>query len=187
MNKALWLLVFQGLLGAFDTIYYHEWRARLAARGPLVAPELKLHAARTFIYGFIYCALPTLEWGGFWSVLLIILFAVEIVITLVDFRVEVDVRKPMGGLYHGERTTHALIGIAYGAMLAFLVPVLLDWLSKPTVLTATALPISQELKIILFVMAVGSFFSGARDLYAAFGLPYSQWPYQKIVGNSDVA
>ena len=137
MVNVLWLLVFQGLMGAFDTIYYHEWRGRLAARGPGVAPELKLHAARSFIYTFIYCTLPTLEWGGLWSLVLIALFVAEIVITLLDFRVEVDVRKPMGGLFHGERTTHALIGIAYGAMLAYLAPIILAWLSAPTGLRAT--------------------------------------------------
>jgi len=30
---ALWLLAIQGAIGAFDTLYYHEWRARLPARG----------------------------------------------------------------------------------------------------------------------------------------------------------
>jgi hypothetical protein len=29
MTIALWLLAIQGVIGAFDTIYYHEWRARL--------------------------------------------------------------------------------------------------------------------------------------------------------------
>jgi hypothetical protein len=31
--NALWLLAAQGLIGAFDTVYYHEWRARLPALG----------------------------------------------------------------------------------------------------------------------------------------------------------
>jgi len=33
MIVALWLLAIQGIIGAFDTLYYHEWRARLPARG----------------------------------------------------------------------------------------------------------------------------------------------------------
>ena len=32
MSVALWLLALQGVLGAADTAYYHEWRARLPAR-----------------------------------------------------------------------------------------------------------------------------------------------------------
>src|SRR5215475_9086450 len=51
MTTALWLLVIQGIIGAFDTLYYHEWRARLPARGSGTAPELKLHAARDFLNG----------------------------------------------------------------------------------------------------------------------------------------
>ena len=31
MTTALWLLAIQGLIGAFDTLYFHEWRARLPA------------------------------------------------------------------------------------------------------------------------------------------------------------
>ena len=34
MTWALWLLMLQGILGALDTLYYHEWRARLVAYGP---------------------------------------------------------------------------------------------------------------------------------------------------------
>jgi hypothetical protein len=179
MNRVLWLLVFQGLMGAFDTFYYHEWRAQLPARGALVAPELKLHAARSFIYSVIYCLLPCTEPHGLWAVGLAVLFIAEIIITLVDFRVEVDVRKPLGGLYHGERTTHALIGIAYGAMLAYLVPILIDWGTAPTALVMTTSPVPEKLRIFFFTMTVGSFFSGARDLYAAFGLPYCNWPWPK--------
>ena len=37
MTTALWLLAIQGAMGAFDTLYYHEWRARLPAAGPLLA------------------------------------------------------------------------------------------------------------------------------------------------------
>ena len=40
MTTALWLLAIQGIIGAFDTLYYHEWRARLAAGGSGTAPEL---------------------------------------------------------------------------------------------------------------------------------------------------
>lgn len=32
MIGALWLLAILGITGAFDTLYYHEWRAQLPAR-----------------------------------------------------------------------------------------------------------------------------------------------------------
>ena len=40
MTAALCLLAIQGVIGAFDTLYYHEWRARLPARGRGAAAEL---------------------------------------------------------------------------------------------------------------------------------------------------
>src|SRR4029434_9177885 len=59
---ALWLLAIQGAIGAFDTLYYHEWRARLPARG--AAAELRLHAARDFLYAVIFGTLPWVSWEG---------------------------------------------------------------------------------------------------------------------------
>jgi hypothetical protein len=50
MTTALSPLAIEGIIGAFDTLYYHEWRARLAAGGSGTSPELKLHAARDFLY-----------------------------------------------------------------------------------------------------------------------------------------
>ena len=62
MTIALCLLAFQGVIGAFDTIYYHEWKAHLPARGRAAAAELKLHAIRDFLYTVIFASLPWLAW-----------------------------------------------------------------------------------------------------------------------------
>jgi hypothetical protein len=58
---ALYLFAAQGLLGAFDTLYYHEWRARLPGGVPGTAPELKLHGARDLVYAVLFGALPFLR------------------------------------------------------------------------------------------------------------------------------
>src|SRR5262245_4643076 len=39
-------------------------------------------------------------------------------LTLTDFVVEIRVRKPLRDVYGGERVTHAVMGILYGAMVA---------------------------------------------------------------------
>ncbi len=57
MATALWLLALLGVIGAFDTLYYHEWRARLPGRRS-AAPELRLHAVRDFLYAVLFGALP---------------------------------------------------------------------------------------------------------------------------------
>jgi hypothetical protein len=177
MTMALWLLAIQGIIGAFDTLYYHEWRARLPAGGPGTAPELKLHAARDFLYAALFGALPWLEWHGLCAVVLAAVLLTEIVLTLADFVVEIRVRKPLGDVYGGERVTHAVMGIIYGAMLANLVPVLWRWSQLPTALTSTETDTPEPLQWSLAVMAIGVFLSGARDLYAALGLPQGGWPW----------
>ena len=134
MIVALWLLTIQGVIGAFDTVYYHEWRARLPARGKQAASELKLHAARDFFYAVLFATLPWISWQGTWVLVLVGVFVAEIVLTLTDFVVEIAVRKQLGDVYAGERVTHAVMGILYGAMIANLVPVLARWWALPTAL-----------------------------------------------------
>ena len=56
--------------------------------------------------------------------MLVAVFVAEIVLTLTDFVVEIAVRKQLGDVYAGERVTHAVMGILYGAMVANLIPVL---------------------------------------------------------------
>jgi hypothetical protein len=180
MLTVLWLLALLGALGAFDTLYYHEWRGQLPARLPGVRPELRLHAARDFIYVIVFGSLPWLAWQGAWAAVFAVLLAVEIVITIADFIVEDRVRKPLGGLFPGERATHALMGIVYGAILANLIPVLLDWADRPTGLVVDPPAVPSALRWALTLGAIGIGISGLRDLYAVLGFPRprARWPWR---------
>jgi hypothetical protein len=178
MTIALWLLAIQGVIGAFDTVYYHEWRARLPARGRRAASELKLHAARDFFYAILFGTLPWLAWLGTWALALAAVLVAEIVLTLTDFIVEITVRKDLGDVYGGERVTHAVMGILYGAMIAKLIPTLIEWWRLPSALAVTTPPVPRVLLVSLLVMAAGVFLSGLRDLYAAFELPGGSWPWR---------
>jgi hypothetical protein len=122
MTVVLWLLAVQGAIGAFDTLYFHEWRARLPAGGAQTRDELLLHGARSCIYAVVFGTLPFLAWQGAWAGVLALLLLLEILITLADFIVEDRVRQPLGGVFAGERVTHTIMGIIYGAMLANLLP-----------------------------------------------------------------
>ncbi len=176
MDRALWLLAVLGVIGAYDTIWYHEWRGRLVAR-PQMRPELRLHVARDALYVVIFASLPLVAWHGAWTAVLAALLVAEIVITMADFVTEDRVRKGVGGVFPGERVTHAVMGIVYGAMLAFLVPVLWGWLGEPTALVIAPAAVPAPLRWALVVAAAGIAVHGLRDLAAVLGLPGSAWPW----------
>jgi hypothetical protein len=113
-----------------------------------------------------------------------VLLAAEIVITISDFIVEDRVRKPLGGLFAGERATHAIMGIVYGAMLANLVPVLLGWWQRPTGFFFDPPAAPWALRVGLTAMAAGILISGLRDVYAVLGFPKprASWPWRRRAG-----
>lgn len=176
MIHVLGLLAIQGAIGAFDTLYYHEWRARLPAN-PEAASELRLHALRDFFYAILFGSLPWLAWHGFMAAALACVLVAEIVLTMADFVVEMRVRRPLGDVFAGERITHAVMAVVYGAMAANLLPEMAYWWSLPTTLAPAATG-PPALRWTLTAMAAGVFLSGVRDLYAALKLPGGGWPWQ---------
>jgi len=110
--------------------------------------------------------------------LLVAVLIAEILLTMTDFVVEITARKALGDVYGGERVTHAVMGILYGAMIATLIPALIGWWRQPTALVAAQLEIPELLRWSLVTMAGGVLVSGLRDLYAACGLPHGGWPWQ---------
>jgi len=176
VDRALELLAVLGAIGAFDTLWYHEWRGRLVAR-PEMRPELRLHVARDALYVVIFASLPLVAWRGAWTVVLAGLLIAEIVITMDDFVTEDRVRAGVGGVFPGERITHAVMGIVYGAMLAFLVPVMWGWLRMPTALVLAPAPVPAVLRWALVAAAAGIALHGLRDLAAVLALPGSAWPW----------
>ena len=84
MTTALTLLLVQGCLGAFDTVWFHEHKLHLP-QDPTARRELRLHASRDFIYAAIFAGLAWASWDGLWAGILAALLLLEIVITLTDF------------------------------------------------------------------------------------------------------
>jgi hypothetical protein len=161
MKVALLILLAQGALGAFDTLWFHEWKERLPRRGE-ARVELSLHACRDFVYAVIFATLPWFTWEGNWAAILLVLLAIEIVITLADFVVE-DRTRPLSA---GERITHAFMGIIYGAFLGHALPEIGRWWRQPTGFGTAEY---GWLSVVLTVMAAGVALSGVRDLAAAVG------------------
>ncbi|MBS1914527.1 MAG: hypothetical protein JST22_21260 [Bacteroidetes bacterium] len=162
MITALTFLIAQGILGALDTLIYHELRAHLPST-PAARRELRLHAARDFAYAIIFALLGWFEPHGTLAWALAAVLAMEIVITLYDF-VEEDATRRLPA---GERIMHTIMAIIYGAFLAHLVPQIVLWGRLPNALAATDYgPVSW----IMTAFACGVFLSGVRDLAASMKL-----------------
>ena len=159
MTTAIWLLLLQASLGPFDTLYYHEYRLKLA-HGEHTRVELRLHATRDFAYAVIIGSLGFVTWYGVLAWVLLVLLLGEICITLWDFIEEDKIRR----LPAGERAMHAIMGIVYGAFLAFLIPEMVRWSRLPTGFGASYHGFPAWM---LLVLAAGVFVSGVRDLIAS--------------------
>ena len=169
MSTWLALLLIQGCLGAADTLWYHEHVYALPANTPQTSPELRLHAARDFVYALLFLTLPFVSWCGIWALALGALLALEIGITLADFALEDRVRAPFGGVATGERVMHAIMGLVYGAFLASFAPELVRWWSLETGFPSRpAVPYIVSATFAL--LGLGVLVSGLRDLGASFGL-----------------
>jgi uncharacterized protein (TIGR01777 family) len=160
MTAPLWtLIVVQIAMGAFDTVYHHELTERLAWR-PTQRRELALHAVRNLLYAVLFLAFGWCEPRGAWAALIIAILAVEVAVTLMDF-VEEDLSRKLPA---SERINHALLAINYGAILALLAPLLIDWMAQPTALRLTQ---HGALSAIATIAAIGVIGSGLRDIYTS--------------------
>ncbi|MBS1726482.1 MAG: hypothetical protein JST51_07145 [Armatimonadetes bacterium] len=160
MKTAIWILLVQAMLGATDTLYYHEYKLRLP-HGDHTQTELRLHAVRDFCYAIIIGSLGFVTWRGPLAWILFAILLAEIVITLWDFVEEDKVRK----LPPGERCMHTVMGIVYGAFLAYLLPELYKWSQEPPGWGPSYHGFPAW---ILLLIASGVAVSGVRDLIASF-------------------
>jgi len=109
MTTILTFFTIIGLLGAFDTLYHHEFKERLSWR-PQVKDELKAHVIRNVFYGVIFFSLAWVEWHGIFAWLFLSLLLIEIFVTFWDFALESKVRNVPAP----EIIVHTLLGIVYG-------------------------------------------------------------------------
>jgi len=159
---ALQLMAVQGCLGAFDTVYHHELTEALPQRDG-ARHELQIHAARALLYALLFIGLAYWEWHGWLALVLVGVFAVEIVLTLWDFVVEDRTRL----LPATERVTHTTLAINGGAFLALLA---LDVPAWSGAATGLAWHPHGWLSAFLALCGVGVGLSGLRDLFAALRL-----------------
>ena len=171
---ALQLMAAQGCLGAFDTVYHHELTEALPQR-PTARRELSIHALRAVIYGVLFIGLSAWVWQGAWALALLVLFSVEIVLTLWDFVVEDQTRL----LPATERVTHTVLAINGGAFICLLLLAAPEWMAAPTGFRYAP---QGWLSAFLAACGVGVFASGIRDAVAARKMTGNESPAARFDG-----
>ncbi|CAN0645267.1 TIGR01777 family oxidoreductase [Burkholderia cepacia] len=156
---ALNLLIVQGAMGAFDTLYHHELTQDLP-HSPRARLELGIHAVRSVLYGLVFASIANVAFHGAWVAALAAVVVVEVVLTLWDFVVEDQSRK----LPATERVLHTLLAVNGGALFGMIAMQLAVWAHEPTALQVLDLGWRGGL---LSVFAVGVTVSGIRDGIAA--------------------
>lgn len=160
MTDLLWiLLALQIAMGAFDTLFHHELTERLAWK-PSQKAELRLHGVRNLIYAGLFLMIGWVEPRGVLAIAVLVLLAIEVVITLTDFVEEDRTRR----LPATERVTHTLLALNYGAILALLTPSLLVWSAEPTGLITVS---HGWWSLLASLAAAGVVVFGVRDLLAS--------------------
>jgi uncharacterized protein (TIGR01777 family) len=175
------LLIVQGLMGAFDTLYHHELTVGLPQRYS-ARLELCIHAIRALLYGLLFAGMAHFAFHGLWALVVAGIVLIEVGLTLWDFVIEDRSRK----LPATERVLHTVLAINGGAVFGLYSLQLLHWSEFTTALVAVDLGWRGWL---LTLFAVGVAASGVRDALAAYRLqqqantvnPFAGLSHQRIL------
>jgi hypothetical protein len=184
MTIVLYLLVIQGLMGAFDTLYHHELTVALPSEKS-AQRELCLHAVRSLLYAGVFAGLAWFEWRGLWLWGLSALILIEIILTLCDF-VEEDKSRLLPAT---ERVTHTVLAMNGGALFGhWAISIAPTWASQSSGLHFVSYGIFSWI-LSLFALGVG--LSGIRDGFASWKIfkeaqimtsnPFFSLPQQRIL------
>ncbi|WP_186172850.1 TIGR01777 family oxidoreductase [Burkholderia gladioli] len=176
LDWAVALLIVQGLMGGFDTLYHHEFTEDLAHR-PKARLELAIHAVRALLYGLAFASIAHLAFLGAWTLAIAALVLVEVLLTLWDFVVEDGSRK----LPATERVLHTLLAINGGAVFGLYAMQLWHWAALPTALMRLELGWRGWL---LSLFALGVAASGLRDGLAAWRMGRRAPPANPFAGQA---
>ena len=127
MEYVLIIITIHGGLGVFDTLWNHEYLARLP-QTLTAKKELKIHSYRAFLYGLTFIVIGLFEFNGIYAWLFFLVLIIEIFLTFWDF-LEEDKSRKLPGI---ERITHTIMGMTGGAFLAYFLPELYGWSENET-------------------------------------------------------
>ncbi|MEP6942179.1 MAG: hypothetical protein ABI981_04550 [Betaproteobacteria bacterium] len=154
-----WMLVAQGAVGGWDTLFNHELVERLPQR-PSARAEIGVHSLRELNYALLFAGLAWFEWHGGTAWIVLALLVVEIVVTCWDEFIENATRI----LPPNERILHVLLTINLGVIATLVVFLAADWMAQPAALAASAQ--APAWRWLISALAIGSLAWAVRDAFA---------------------
>ena len=147
------LLFFLGflVLSAFDALYFHVYRERLAAHS-VSQRERMLHVRGNIAAAALGLMLAWFEWRGLWILVPLLFFAAELTFSILDYLEEKRVRTP--GL--PEKAVHWILAGLHTAFALLALPSALAWLLAPGEVAfqnALTLPLTAA-SVLLFAAAI---------------------------------
>ena len=169
MEAATYILFGLGFLGATDIALYHSFshgiRSHPDARG-----ELVVHSLRGPTYAALFLVIPNLVLQGFYFWCLLALFVFDVLISIVDFALERESRRLLGGLPSGEYVLHIIIAMLFGGLLTAVCLEAGAWRNEPTQIAYAPAAVPDVLRLVMAVMALLVLISGIQDAMAAWRL-----------------
>jgi hypothetical protein len=169
MEVPTYLLFVLGLLGATDIAVYHSFAHGIRQHRDCRA-ELVVHSLRGPTYAALFVLVPNFALHGAWFWCLIALFAFDVSLSIVDFSLEGQSRRSLGGLPTGEYVLHVILAMLFGALVTAAAYGSGSWATLPTQVTYEPAAVPIALRLVMMVMAALVLYSGIQDSVAAVRL-----------------
>ena len=164
------LLLIVGHLGAFDVLYFHWWRCRLADR-PECRREVLWHTARHLIYGLQFLWVANLRFHGAALIALVVLYAADVFVAWADVWEERDSRRAQGGLPRGEYLMHIILSVLVGGYMMAVFAACWPDRALPAAVVVDPPQVPVLLRALMSAMGATAFVVFAHDLWR-----WIRWP-----------
>ena len=146
-------LVTLAVIGGFDEIYFHQIRGKILWRNDCSRENI-LHLIRSYSFSFIFLIISSFVFEGWFILLLIVPFLIDMVVGVLDIYEEGISRKFQNGLHSGEYFTHMLLSFHLGVLYLNLIPFIIKKFDNPNSISISGPDTSLQWLLLLFSFLV---------------------------------
>ena len=157
MDIVIFLLISQGLLFGLDLVMNHDLEGRFSF-APENLPQRRIHGVHELLYAAVYIGIAWYAWYGIFSVCMGFMLLIGIFLTIRNF-----ITDSTRHISLTEHVTEIILSMVTGAILALLLPVLVEWYGNLSKVQNTDYGYTSY---ILTLIGVGTLLLAIRDLTA---------------------